>query len=76
MVKAEERLTLTSRWDPMFIVTRVNGPVVYLRHQQTGKTKVLNQEKVRLVNPEQIWTDIIPRPHRTRHGRVHQKTHE
>jgi len=54
VVKADERLTFTSRWDPMFIVTRVIGPVVYLRHQQTGKTKVLNQEKVRLVNPEQI----------------------
>jgi len=75
VVKAEERLTFTSRWDPMFIVTRVNGPVVYLRHQQTGKTKILNQEKVRLVNPEQIWTDLNSRPHRKRQGRVHQQTH-
>ena len=41
MVKAEERMTLTSQHDPFWEVYRVRGPVTYIRHQQTGKTKVL-----------------------------------
>ena len=38
VVKAEERLTLTSRWDPQYEVTRVRGPVLWLQQQNTGKT--------------------------------------
>ena len=62
VVKAEERVTLTSRWDPMWEVTRVRGPVVWIRQQQTSKTKVLNREKVRIVDPDMAWEDINPRP--------------
>ena len=62
VVKAEERVTLTSRWDPMWEVTRVRGPVVWIRQQQTGKIKVLNREKVRIVDPDMAWEDINPRP--------------
>ena len=71
VIKAEERLTFTSRWDPMYIVTRVNGAVVYLRHQQTGKTKMLNREKCRLVDPDIIWDEVIPRPRRKHKGPNH-----
>ena len=70
IIKAEERLTFTSRWDPMYIVTRVNGPVVYLRHQQTGKTKMLNREKCRIVDPDIIWDEVIPRPRRKHKGPI------
>ena len=53
---------MTSRWDPEWVVTRVRGPVVFLHHQRSGKTTVLNKEKVRIVNPEQHWDDCRPRP--------------
>ena len=70
VVKAEERVTLTSRWDPMWEVTRVRGPVVWIRQQQTSKTKVLNREKVRIVDPDMAWEDINPRPVRDQRRRA------
>ena len=62
MVKAEERMTFTSRHDPFWEVYRVRGPVTYIRHQQTGKTKVLNREKLTLVDPNIQWDKIRVRP--------------
>ena len=62
VIRAEGRVSLTSRWDPEWIVTRVKGPVVFLHHQRSGKTKVLNKEKVRIVNPEQHGYDCHPPP--------------
>ena len=61
-IKSEARVTLTSRWDPHWTVTRVRGSVISLHHKQTGKTKVLNAEKCRIVNPEQNWDSCNPRP--------------
>ena len=66
VIKANDRLTFTSRWDPHWEVTRVRGPVVWLRQQQTGKTKVLNKEKVRVVDPSILWDECNPRPTRYR----------
>ena len=51
LLKAEERLTLTSHWDPQWEVVRVRGPVLWLRQQQSGKLCVANREKVKLVDP-------------------------
>ena len=67
VIRAEGRVSLTSRWDPEWVVTRVKGPVVFLHHQRSGKTKVLNKEKVRIVNPEQHWDDCHPWPKRKQH---------
>ena len=65
LLKAEERLTLTSRWDPQWEVVRVRGPVLWLRQQQNGKLRVANREKVKLVDPHLNWDEITPRPRRT-----------
>ena len=70
VIKAEERLTFTSRLDPQWEVTRVRGPVVWIRQQQTGKNKMLNREKVRLVDPEITWEDINPRSIRDQRRRA------
>ncbi|KAI0230312.1 hypothetical protein LSAT2_019320, partial [Lamellibrachia satsuma] len=67
VIRAEGRVSLTSRWDPEWVVARVRGPVVFLHHQRSGKTKVLNKEKVRIVNPEKNWDDCHPRPKRKQH---------
>ena len=41
LLKAEERLTLTSRWEPQWEVVHVRGPVLWLRQQQRGKLRVV-----------------------------------
>ena len=61
---APEPLTLTSKWDPQWQVTRVSGTTVFLRHQQSGQQKRVHRSKVRLVNPEMGWDEVAPRPRR------------
>ena len=62
VVKANQPLTLTSHWDPNFTVTKTRGKVIWVVHQQTGKQKVLNRDKVRLVDPNIVWDEVNPRP--------------
>ena len=64
---APEPLTLTSKWDPQWQVTRVSGTTVYLRHQQSGQTKTVHRSKVRLVDSDMVWDEIAPRPRRKQH---------
>ena len=59
---APEPLTLTSKWDPQWQVTRV-----FLRHQQSGHTKKVHRSKVKLVDPDMVWDEIAPRPRRKQH---------
>jgi len=74
-LKAQERLTLTSKWDPQYEITRMRGPVCWIRHQQTGKTKTVNRNKLKLVDPNIVWDDVRPRPVRnTRKTTVLQPT--
>ena len=64
VVKANERVTLTSRWDPQYEVYDVWGPVVKVRNQQTGRIRVVNKSKVVVVDPDMIWDDVNVRPRR------------
>ena len=61
-VKAQERMTLTSKWDPQYEAVRMRGPVCWIRHQQTGKTKTVNRNKLKPVDPNIVWDDVRPRP--------------
>ena len=51
LIKVTEPITFTSKWQPEWTVTRVRDKVAFLVHQQSGKTKVLNRDKVELVDP-------------------------
>jgi hypothetical protein len=62
VLKANEPLTLTSTWDPHWIITKIRNKVVWITHQQTGKQKVVNVSKVKLVDPNIIWDELNPRP--------------
>ena len=62
VIRAQEPMTLTSKWDPHWQVTQVRGKVVWLRHQQTGRQKILNRDKVQIVDPDIAWDDVRPRP--------------
>ena len=61
---APEPLTLSSKWDPRWQVTRVSGTTIFLRHQQSGKTKKVHRNKVKLVDPNIVWDEVAPRPRR------------
>jgi hypothetical protein len=64
ILKAQEALTMTAKWDFGYTITRVRGNVVYLLHPQTGKTTQVNRDKVRLVSPDVAWDEVRPRPRR------------
>ena len=55
MLKAKpDRLPLRGRWDPKFEVIRVmnDGLVIEIKNQQTGKTKIVNRERLYMVDPD------------------------
>lgn len=62
VIKAQEPLSLTTRWDPEWTVTKVKSKVVWITNQQTGKQKTLNVNKVRVVDPNLAWDRVNPRP--------------
>lgn len=68
IVAANEPMTLTAKWDHQWEVTRVRGMTCWLRHQLSGKTRVVHREKLRLVDPEAAWDEVKQRP--VRNSRV------
>ena len=66
LVKAEERLTNTARWDPGYIVTRVEGTTHWVRNPASGRERKVHREKLRLVDPSEEWDKIDKRPRRKR----------
>jgi transposase InsO family protein len=74
ILKANEKLTMTASWDPQWEVIRTRGQVVWLRHQQTGQQKVVNRNKVKVIDPNINWDAINPRPIRKRHRKAQEGT--
>ena len=62
---AQERAPLDARWDHQYSVTRVRGPVLTVINMRTGKRRVINRDKVKLVDPDLEWSDVRPCPTRT-----------
>jgi len=62
VIKANEPLSTTSRWDPHWTVTQIRGKVIFLHHDRTGQVKVLNHNKVQLIDPDISWDEVNPRP--------------
>ena len=67
VVLANERAPLDSRWDHPYLVTRVQGPVVTMLNEATGKMRTVNREKLQLIDPDALWDKERPRV--TRAGR-------
>jgi hypothetical protein len=65
-LRVNEPIPLTSKRDPLWMVTRVRGPIVFIKHQRTGASKVVNKEKVKVVDPDIAWDVVNPRPKRDR----------
>ena len=64
IVKAEERITNTSRWDPEYEVIRVQGTTHWLRHQGSGRVRKAHREKLTVVDANVSWDERVPRPKR------------
>lgn len=58
---AQERAPLDSKWDHVYVVTRIQGPVITINNERTGKQRTVNRDKLRLVNPDLAWDDVNPR---------------
>ena len=66
LLKANEPLSLTAKWDYGYVVTKVNGLTVELLHPESGATMRVHREKVVLTDPDIAWEEINPRPRRQR----------
>ena len=63
-IRANEPLSMISTWDTQWTVTKVNGKVILIVHQQTGQQKRLNINKLKLVDPNIVWDEVRPHPTR------------
>ena len=61
-VKAGESITLTSKNDPQYEIYCLCLPVAFIRHQLTGKERIVNINKLRIVDPQIAWDTVNPRP--------------
>ena len=66
LLKANEPLSLTAKWDFGYVVSKVNGLVVELMHPETGAVIQTHREKIVLTDPDMAWDEISPRPRRQR----------
>ena len=62
--KAPNRVTFTARYDPRWTVVKIRGPVVWLKHDVTGKSRTTNIDKLKIVDREMAWDEIRKRPSR------------
>ena len=66
LLKANEPLSMTAKWDYGYIVTNRNGLVLDLVHPESGAKLKVHREKVVLTDPDIAWEEISPRPRRQR----------
>jgi hypothetical protein len=66
LLKANEPLSLTAKWDYGYVVTKVNGLTLDLLHPESGATMRVHREKVVLTDPDVAWEEVSPRPRRKR----------
>ena len=64
LLLANERVTLSSRFDPLWLITRLRGSIVWLHQQSTGQIRTVHRSKVRLADPTLVWDEITVGPRR------------
>ena len=58
---AQERAPLDAKWDHVYTVTRVWGPVITVVNTRTNKSRTINRDKLWLVDPDMGWDGVNPR---------------
>ena len=71
IMTSQERAPLDSKWDHVFIVTKVRGPVISIYNQEKNKYRTVNRNKLRLVEPDLVWDDVNHRVTRTERRRLY-----
>ena len=66
LLRVSERAPMDPHWDFLFTVVAVRGPVVTIADQRSGARKVLNRDKLLLVDPDLDWDHVNPRVKRHR----------
>ena len=69
IVKANEPLSMTAKWDHQFEVIQKRGTTFWLRNQNSGKEIQVHREKLLLVDPNMAWDEVALRPRRQTHRR-------
>ena len=64
LLLANERITFSSRFDPLWIITRIRGSTLWLLQQQTCQIRKVHRSKVKLADADIAWDSIPPRPKR------------
>ena len=64
LLLANERVTLSSSFDPLWLITRLRGSTVWLHQQDMGQVRKVHRSKVRLADPTLAWNEITVRPRR------------
>lgn len=59
VVKNAKQHAFDASWNPQYEVIRVTGPVIKVRHQQSGRIRTVNRARVRAVPRDIVW-DIPP----------------
>ena len=57
-------MIFTNYLDPQYKVYKIRGVVYWVRHQLSGKVKILNRSKILLVDPNICWDEVHKRPTR------------
>ena len=70
ILRANEPVSLTAKWDYVYLVTRVNGLAITITHIETGKSQMVHREKLKIVDPQITWDEVHPRPRRVRAHRA------
>ena len=66
LLRVSERAPMDPHWDFLYTVVAVRGPVVTIADQRSGARKVLNRDKLLLVDPDLDWDHVNPRVKRHR----------
>ena len=66
ILRANEPISLTAKWDYAYVVTKVNGLCITVTQIETGKSQMVHREKLKLIDPEATWDEVHPRPKRVR----------
>ena len=74
LLLANERVTLSSRFDPLWLITRLRGSTVWLHQQSTGQIRKVHRSKVRLADATLAWDEITVRPRRKQAPRTRVRT--
>ena len=64
LLLANDLVTISSRFDPLWRITRLRGSTVWLHQQSTGQIRTVHRSKVRLADPTLVWDEITVGPRR------------